>query len=395
LNKKIWLLLITFTLLIATFTTLPVKAVNTTYTFTGPYYDDGTVPNNGQTSVTLYYANSSAYTFSLQATGTTPATVQIVSTVPVEQAIWNASTNIINQTRIFTFLGTAEDTNTTYIRIMNPEQAYYQYTFSVADFFGMLNPYIETNVGPATNTPVERQSLNTTGIATFFMQQYVPYRIIFRCDQGILVQSFTPGSTFNVNLQVLAGSFPSTVTNDSFTTATRTNSTTLTITYLDQDAVTQWLYIQITHQDGAYLVVDSPSPYNYSSTNSISIVATVDNETEYFVQVQAYRYGGIIKWNFACPVLTLTNPFTGLLDFLGTWPTGFDPAQIFAAAIIMCALGLGSFRSAGVSCILAWILAGFFTAIGWFTIGIPMLAFSGVISIIVVLTEGKEVARDA
>lgn len=390
-NKKLWLLLITLLLVVSSFSNTLVRADVYTYMFEGPYYDDGTVPNNGQTTVTLYYANGTAYSFSLQASGTTPAGVTLYSTVRIEQATWNASA--LNETRMFTYLGTAADEDILYIRVMDPDQAYYAYTFSVADFYGMTNPFIESAVGYGTNLPIERQSLNTTGVVTFLLTQHIPYRIIFRCTQGVYIQPFTPGATTTVNLQVLAGAFPSTVTNASVTTTVRTNATTIDITYVDSDEVTDWLYIEITHQDGAYLITDATD--NQTSTNSYTLTATVDNETDYFVQVQAYRYGGITEWDFACPVLTLTNPFTGLLDFLGTWPTGFDPAQLFAAAIIMCGLGLGSFRSAGVSCVLAWILTGIFVAIGWFTIGIPMFAFAGVISIIVVLTEGKETTRDA
>jgi hypothetical protein len=390
LTKKLWLILFALILLCSSFSSNLIKAQYAyNYTFHGPYYDDGTVPNNGLAVVTLIYANSSSYTFNLQSSGTTPVTVTLSSSNSIQQATWNSTTS--NITRIYTFLGTVSDVEV-YIHIANPAQAAYEYTFSIADFYGMTNPYLEATVGAETRLIVERQSLNTTGIATFLMTQYFPYQLTFRCDQGTYTQSFTPGATFTTNLQVLAGSFPSTVTNDSLATATRTNATTIDVTYYDPDSATDWLYMKITHQDGAYLVTDYTD--NQSSTNSLSTTVTVDNATDYFVQVQAYRYGGVMEWDFACPNLTLTNPFDGLLDYLGTWPTGFDPAQIFAAAIIMCALGLGSFRSAGVSCILAWILAGIFLAIGWFTISLPMLALAGVLSVLIVLTESKETTRD-
>jgi hypothetical protein len=41
------------------------------------------------------------------------------------------------------------------------------------------------------------------------------------------------------------------------------------------------------------------------------------------------------------------------------------------------------------------LVAGILTAIGWFTIGIPLLVISIVISIIVMMAEGKETAREA
>ena len=397
-TKKLYIAILLI-LLSASFLSIYIKQAEAVtyynYTFTGPTYDYSAVPYNGATTVTLTYANMSTYSFTLQATGYVADTKYISSTNRIIQAVWNATTSpSANLTRIYSYFQDTRDDNTTLqVRVMDPTQAYYQYTFSIADFYGMTNPFLETILYNEGYTyVVERQNLNI-GVVSFLMTQYTPYKLSFVCDQGTYTQDFTPGSTYAINLQVLSGFFPSTVTNDSLATATRSNATTLGITYFDPDSETDWLYVTISHQDGTYLIIDDSHNYT-SSANSVTRILTVDNETDYYVQVLAYRYGGVIEWDFACPILHATNPFTGLLDFLGTWPTGFDPAQIFAATIIMCALGLGSFRSAGVSCVLAWIIAGIMLAIGWFTISVPMLALAGVLSVLVVLTEGKETTRD-
>ena len=393
--KKLLTLTILTLFLLYCFSGIQQTDAQTTYTFifNGPYYDDGTIPVGIGAWIAMFNANGTLYQTILVSTAGDANTTTVISTTPVTSIIWlDPTMQLLNVTRNYTPENSGSET--IYIHIPSANNPIQTYTFNIADFYGMTNPYLLSSVThDGSSYVVERQSLNTTGIVSFIMSQWQPYTLTFQCDQGTHSQSFYSSVTFTNNLQILAGTFPSSATNDSLATAVRTNDTTIDITYYDPDGETDWLYIAITHQDGVYFVTDYTD--NQTLTNSYSTTATVDNATDYYVQVQAYRYGGIMEWDFACPVLTLTNPFTGLLDYLGTWPTGFDPAQLFAAAIIMCALGLGSFRSAGVSCVLAWILAGIFTAIGWFSIGIPMLAFSGVISILVVLAEGKETTRDA
>ena len=362
-----------------------------TYTLHGPYYDDGSVVNNGQMGVTVLYANDSITRFWMNNTGLAVNTTVIVSTNQAVQILWTSG--IANVSRVYYFLSNAT-TDEVYLHVVSSQVPAFVYTFNIADLVGMRNPYLQTSISNGSmNQAVERQSIGGIGIASFVMAQYGTYTLTFICDQGTMSQSFIAETTFSVNLQVLAGAFPTSFTNQSAASATRLNSTAIQINYTDPDAATTWIYVAITHQVGATTIID----YTDNQTaNSYTTTATVDNQTDYYVQIQALRYNQVTQWNFVCPApLTSTNPFTGLLDFLGSWPPGIDPAQLIGAAIIMVFLCIGSFRSAGVSCVLAWIAMGILMAMGWFSAGVPMFAFAGVFSIIVVIDEGKSTTRDA
>ena len=162
--------------------------------------------------------------------------------------------------------------------------------------------------------------------------------------------------------------------------------------YLDPNATTTWLYVQITHLAGGNTIIDFT---DNQTANTYTTTQTVDNATDYTVQIQTYRDGTITEWDIPCPVTSGSNPFAGLFNYLGTWPAGIDPAQIVAAVIIMLFLAIGSYGSAGVSCILSWIITGILMAIGWFTMGVPLFVFAGILSILVVLDESKKTAREA
>lgn len=375
------------------FLSLPANADTYTYTLIGPLYDDGSVIPDGSINVNIRYINGAILNFSMTNAGSTANITTLSSSTRATEMIWS-QTIPLNYTRVYTFLSSG-DGETVYLHEPNfAETPAYIYTFNVADFYGMQNPYLETSISNGTGVNVvERQSLNTTGIVSFVLTQYYTYSLTFRCDQGVYTQTFLASNTFINNLQVLGGAFPNSYTNSSDVSAIRLNSTTITINYSDPDLVTEWLYIRITHIDGVDIIEDFS--VNETLINSYSNTATVDNETDYYVQVQTLRYNVITEYDIACPILYAVNPFTGLLDFLGSWPTGFDPSQLIASGIILLCLGLGSFKSAGVSCILAWLIGGIMIVIGWWETSIPLWTLAGVLSIFVMIDEGKSTTRDA
>ena len=105
------------------------------------------------------------------------------------------------------------------------------------------------------------------------------------------------------------------------------------------------------------------------------------------------------------------HPWSGAFDFLGNdtetlpnylmgWPDGMSSnqiAQLVAVGIIMLFLGVGSFRSAGLSCIIAWVAGGIMFVLGWFNGGasqagassIPLFAFAGFLAILIIVHEKK------
>jgi hypothetical protein len=393
--KKLWLfflLLFLVGFLTVPFWTNQVHATTYTYTFYGPYCDDGSIPSDVGVLVALFNANSTYYSFILVSTAGDANTSIVYSSTPVTGIFWfSGAMQAYNYSRIYTPSSTSE---TIYVHIPTIGAPFFVYTFNVADFYGMVNPYLESTITHGGSTyVVERQSLNTTGVVSFVMTQWHPYGLTFQCVQGTYSQTFLASATFTNNLQVLRGDFPTTAENESAATAVRLNGTAIQINYTDPDSATIWVYVAITHREEAETIVDYTD--NQTTSSSYGLLAIVDNETDYYAQVQAYRYGTVTEWDIPCPILYPFNPFSGLIDYLGTWPAGLDPSQLIPAAIIMLFLGLGSFRSAGVSCILAWVVGGIMIAIGWWQASIPLWSLAGVLSILVVIDESKQVAREA
>jgi hypothetical protein len=266
----------------------------------------------------------------------------------------------------------------------------------VTDFYGMQEPYLRishSDNGIGDLYIIEQADLFAGGSPSFTLQQYQTYTLSFICTQGQYNQQFFAANTYTVSLPITSGIFESTTENISIATAQRTTPTNLQIKYNDPDLATTALTVTVSHIVNGVAtndMVDTVSTNNYLY-NFIAV-----NTTDYNIRIQATRYGSIMEWNLVAPVPTgYTNPFTGIFDFLGTWPAGFDPSQIVGICIIAMFLVIGSFRTSGVSCLLACLVAGILTAIGWFTIGIPLLVISIVISIIVMMAEGKETAREA
>ena len=113
------------------------------------------------------------------------------------------------------------------------------------------------------------------------------------------------------------------------------------------------------------------------------------------------------------------NPFLGVFDFLGQnvptlpyTPTGWTGAngsqlssgmiaELVGMAVIMLFLGIGSYRSSGEACIIAWLMSGILIYLGWWANGvtgglaaIPSFAICGVVAIFIVIGEAKQVERE-
>jgi hypothetical protein len=171
------------------------------------------------------------------------------------------------------------------------------------------------------------------------------------------------------------------------------------------------VYISIYHVSNGVEIVD----YTANSTGSSQSFYWYNaiEGIDYSVDVQANVAGNTMAWTVTTSFTSNTNPFLGIFDFLGIhtdttpqiltgWPANMTSAQIaqlVASAIIMLFLCLGSFRNAGASMIMAWIMAGIMLYLGWFQGGtayaaIPEFALAGFLSILIAIQEGKDTARE-
>lgn len=391
-------------------------STNYTVTLHGPFYEDGTAASGETITCTLLYANSTIYSFSMNSSLGTYDNQTITSTSPFVQLQWNAS-SAQNYTRIYRFITntTSDEVNLYIVRSTQPS---FIYTFSVTDFYGMINPYLEVRISPdgSNSYIVERADLSEGGTVTFVLTQYQLYTLSFVCDQGTYTQSFTasiqgtPGQ-YAVTLNILSGNFPSSssVTNAT-ATAYRINGTAISVTYVDPDDNTSWVYLQISHMQGSTEIID----YIVNSTGSIQSFSWLlaDSTTDYLIEVQAYINGEVQVWHLTATITASSNPWTGVFDWLGNavavlpemhmgWPegmTGAQIAQIAGAIIVALFLCIGSFRSAGACAIISWLMFGILIVMGWFgTVTpwtIPSFAVSGFFAIIVALEEGKREVRE-
>jgi hypothetical protein len=391
--------------------------VNYTVTLHGPYNEDGYAA--GATILcSLTYANNTVYQFTMNSSISDVSNVTITSTSQFVQLQWNAS-SALNLTRLYRFIDDAANDSVN-LYVIKSTQPAYLYTFSITDFYGMSNPYLEARISPdgVNSYVVERADLAEGGTVAFVMTQYQMYSIAFVCDQGTYSISFTaqiqgsPGQ-YPVSLNVLAGNFPSTnATTTIFSEATRLNSTTVSLTYVDPTGNTSWVYAQIYHKQGAVDIVD----YTINNTGNVQLIIWqfAQADIDYYVYVQCYSGGELRDWTLPTGTsFSETNPFIGLLDFLGQptdtlphvqtgWPlemTTGQIAQLIGAFVVMLFLCIGSFRSAGVCCLVSWIIFGVMLYLGWMgtvtPYTIPMFAFSGFVALFIAIDEGKATVREA
>jgi hypothetical protein len=194
--------------------------------------------------------------------------------------------------------------------------------------------------------------------------------------------------------------------------AVRLNSTAISVSYIDPNENTSWVYIRIYHMQGSTEIVD----YVTNTTGNVQLVSWLlaDSTINYFIYVEAYSLDEIHTWTLtASTSFSTSNPFLGLFDFLGNtqntlpyvqtgWPlnmTSAQIAQLIGTLVIMLFLCVGSFRNAGASCIMAWIMGGIMLYLGWFQGGtayaaIPEFALAGFLSVIIAIDEGKTTVRE-
>lgn len=364
------------------------------YILHGPYYEDGAVASTA-INVTVYQQHNSTLVLTLNGTSGIVDMKDFYSDQTPIFMSWPALTSA-NYTRIYYFLNNVEF-DEVWIFICRTSKPVFAYQFTVMDFYGMQNPTLETVISVSgIDRIVERKSLNVANTLSFIMVQWTPYDLRFRCDQGVYTEKFSAENGFLTNLVILSSSFPTTTYGYPMVNVTRSSGTNITVLYADPTFSTEWIYFEIYHFDSSYDVVID---YTLNDTgNSYSLLWTDgENTTDYYVEVLSYASSQFWSWNLPATIAQIaTNPWSGLIfPSLGTFPLiNVDSSQFFGAIITLCVLGIFSYASEGVGCILSWIVAGIFTYLGWLTMSIPIFVFSGFVSILVVIQEAKRTERE-
>ena len=399
----------------------PITSGNYQYTFSGPYFDDGTISSNTVT-VTAYWVNTQVQFFSITGTNGTVGSYTLNSNSPLTTIVWNAS-SILNETRIINFMPTPT-IQSFHLFITNPNNPSFIYTFPILDFAGMKDAFLKTQVTTGTTSyTVEQANINQISPPNFVMQQYQTYTLTFLCDKGSYSQQFTAGTTLTTNLNVPPLAFP--LSNLTYPTcdAERFNSSEIAVVYIDPSLSTNWATTTITHIVGSTTIND----YYINTTGNTQTILwnEADQQTSYSVTFTASisnstsAYGILPTWQFAIGTMPPANPFLGVFDFLGQnvptipyTPTGWTGAngtqlssgmiaELVGMAVIMLFLGIGSYRSSGEACIIAWLMSGILIFLGWWANGvtgglaaIPSFAICGVVAIFIVVGEAKQTERE-
>jgi hypothetical protein len=413
-KKLFYVVLALFFFMSATAFTSPAKAQTTyTYTINGPFYYNGEVANSNVTIGVIWVNGSTYYTY-LYGDGATNDSKTFTSTAPAYQMLW-LSVPELNYTSLIDFQPSVTN-YTINVYIPSPDLASYIYTFVPTDFVGITNAFLSCSLSTdgSTYNLLQQANLNFSGSPSFVLAQYGTYKLSIICDQGVYSQMFTAQNTFTDTLPILAGMFPTANVTTPTVDVTRLNDTFIGISYQDPSNSTSALSILITHPSGTSIIND----YTYgpvSGSPQTILWGDADAGKYYNINVTAVIDGTSYIWVFTTSSVAPANPWLGVWDWLGKpiltmpyvstgWPVGMTTgyiAEIIGGVVIAFFLTIGSYRSSGAVCIVAWIMSGFMIALGWWGNGvvggvsaIPMFALSGVIAIMIQIGEGKETARE-
>ena len=359
----------------------PARIVKYQYSFDydfylyGAYNEQGT--RDGAINVTAYVGNGTQ-TFELDGT----------------YGLWGTPTLLqfhlgYNQSRTYYI---KDDTESIYV--FKPTEPYNTYYFTVTDLIGITNGYLETLINVnGTERVVERWKLDVVNDLPFTLSWARTYRVRLVCDQGTYIfGDYVAGAVQTFSFIIIEGMFPRTYPGlDVAVKAKRMNSTWIQANYTDNQEITDWVQVQIKYKSGhSWTTVYTTN--NTGDTQQINWYSAVST-TDYVTYVTASREGESKTWSFSCPhVAEGTNPWDGLLDGLGTWPI---PAEnVIGLFLVLAVLGVFSYLSMPLGCILATIMAGFLTYIRWLNIGWDLIALAFSIGILAAISVAKKEERE-
>ena len=359
------------------------------YIIHGPYYENGIVANC-TTSLTLHRQTESPSNFVFDGTDGQEDTVTMQAERKAWFLTWNASA--YNVTRVYYL--TNAFVEEIWIYVSHPDTPIYLYTFTITDFAGVTNAYLETIINVnGQNRVVERHRLDMLGPVPFWMYWANRYDLRLICDQG----SYTWGGFIaltenNQNLIITKDMFPTSYLGMNVTVkALRMNSTWIQTNYTDAQTKTSWVKVDIQYRQG-YGWTTVYTINNTGNTHKIDWFLA-DGKTDYVVKVTALRNGDLKTWSFNCPKLGVPeNPFEGLFESLGNWP--IPPSQIAGLFIVLAVFAVFSYAYMPLGCVLGVLTAMFLTYIGWLQISWSLLDLSMVIAIFAVVSQAKKWERE-
>jgi len=370
------------------YVTYDVQGYN--YLVHGPYYENGNVANVN-VSLRLEIENLPAENYTLDGAGGAD-TLNITVAQRGVAFTWNITSPSYNMTRAY-YLTTATFEEI-WIYLPHPDDPCYLYTFTVTDFIGVTNGFLETikNVG-GQNRIVERQSIGVISSLPFWMVWANRYDIRLVCDQGTYSWGgFIAGGETSQNLIVTAGMFPEIYPGLNVTvTAQRMNATYIQVTYNDNDLLTSWVNVTILYMEN-FTWTTAYSVNNTGNTHTIDWYSA-DEDVDYVVKVTAYYDGAEKTWTFSCPKPPSEdeNPWS-VLDALGTWP--FPAKYTVGLVLVLMVFGVFSYASMPLGCILGTITTAFLNLINWLNISWSLLALAFAVGIFAAIAKAKKEERE-
>jgi len=292
-----------------------------------------------------------------------------------------------NESRIF-YVG---DQSYMDIYVIKPSEPYYSYYFTVIDYVGITNGYLESllNIN-GTDRIVERWRLDVLNDLPFTFSWGVAYKLRVVCDQGTYVfGTYMASATTSFTLVITSSMFPVTATHTGNITiaAGRPQANTIQLNYTDAANLTDWVSVQIYTIRGTSTVY---STNNTGNTHQISW-SSADTETDYRVMVIAeHQIRETLTWQFtlAAPE-TYENPFD--FSILGNFP--IDSSQIIGMVIVSLVFAAGHAKNAAASIILGLIVTAFLTAINWLDISWAWLTVAFAVGLIAAISIQKDRRR--
>lgn len=286
-----------------------------------------------------------------------------------------------NESRVYYLMYDSED-----IYVFRPTQPYNYYYFTVVDFVGITNGYLETQINVnGTDYVVERWKLDILNDIPFTMSWGRSYQIVLKCDQGTYIFGFyVAGAKSTYTLPITYATFPDVADTAQgvFISASRTSATSIQTNYTDSNEQTNWVQVQI------YQSLNNQLAYSTNNTGHSQQIlwSSANGQADYYVKVtvNSSRFG-IDVWIIQTPALFegYENPW-GSLSILGTF---IIPVQYLVGFVVVLAFfSVFSTFSAPLAGIVGVIVAAILVVINWLNIPASWLAICMGMAILVAIS---------
>jgi len=363
------------------FSASPVPEVHATsyvYVLKGAYNEDGLFA--GAINVTEYRSDNSTFTFTLNG-----QTIRTESAIPIAFRFDLG----YNQSRIYYCTNVTSET----IYVIKPTQPAYTYSFTVINYLGVSQGFLETAINiNGTDTVVERWSIDVINALPFTLSWGQAYKMRLICNKGgYSYPSFVAGATTTATFPVSTEMFPPIPTDlrNIVVSANRVNMTWISSIYTDAESKTTWIYMGVSELGNA-TAIDS---INVTSSTYTWNWYGGDQGKNYYVRIiSSHQIRGILTWVITVALYTApSNPWTPLDTIIGT-NSRFPilPSRLVGVMLILFMFAAFSAKNAGVGLIVGNITADFLTLIGWTDFTWIWLGISMMIAIIIALSLQKD-----